>query len=284
MAYTGSPQVTSVGLRWVRMAQRDTDGTPKIPSTVAAGVMYPGTQISAAQALTITPPEPQRIPARGDDVRFYTFQLPPTEGPTGELRVAKEDHGVISLLTDTNQFGSPTLTKIGLATSKLGYEPSIMLWGMNEAIDSDIASAYFGTQVWNTYLLLNSLAHARPSSKEDSTIGLTTYNLILNDSTVDEFGHAFTDAVEGFTRSPWISATSRYKFWLECAMGDSSPVTAFELTHVPVTNGAIFVFVNNVQLIKGAGGGKFQISGNDLSLGTGLGATDKVVVEYEWEE
>jgi len=221
---------TGIGLRRVRVAERDTDGTIAVPDTVSAGEAYEGLPVGGALALTISIPDPQRITARGDDRSYYTFQLPPTESPTGELRVSKTSSDVIALLTGTKVFGESPVRKIGLATDRQGNEPAVLLWGMRQAIDSEDGSPTFGQQVWQTYILLNALATPRPAAMEDATVGEVTYSIAANDASVDEFGASFSVDTHGFTKAPYIMVVSQGKFGLDAFKGDGS-TTDFTLSH-----------------------------------------------------
>ena len=144
MAITQNEVSTGIGLRHVRVALRDTDGAIAVPSGTPHDEAYPGLQISGALGLNIVVPEAQRITARGDDRAYYTFILPPTEVPTGALRVSKANIDVVALLTGTKTFGSGTTKKIAFATDEQGDEPEIVLWGMQRGIDSQPGSTTFG--------------------------------------------------------------------------------------------------------------------------------------------
>lgn len=270
---------TGVGLRNVRVAERDDDGTVKVPSGTAVGVAYRGLKVGGATALTVTIPDPQRVPARGDDRTYYTFQLSPTESPTGELRVTKSNFDVIALLTGTLRFGSPPMRKVGLGTDKQGEEPAVVLWGSRQAIDSEEGSAQFGTQIWQTYFFLNALAAVRPATMEDATVGEITYGIVGNDATVDEFGATLTTAQHGFTKAPFIMITSRYKFMLEAFEGDGLQ-TQFTLSETPQSGGVLLVAVEGA--IKEAGGADYDVSGSIVTFAASVADGEKIIVEYEY--
>jgi len=280
MAFTGAVQTTGVGLRHVRVALRDTDGTIKVPSGTTPGVAYAGLQIQGAEALTISVPDPQRVTARGDDRPYYTFQLPPTDMPSGELRVSKTDKDVIALLTDTKVFGSAPFKKIGVATNKQGEEPIIMLWGYREAIDSNDDSAYFGTRVWDTYILLDCEAALRPASMEDSAIGEFSYAISGNDASVDEFGTSFTEAIHGFTKCPYLVVTSPYKFWMDAFLMDGIE-TELTLSKTPVASGSVInVAVNGVVALETT---DWAYAAGVITLVAAGDDGDKVIVEYDYD-
>jgi len=233
---------TGIGLRHVRVAQRDSDGTIKVPTGQATATAYAGRQISGANALTITIPEPQRVPARGDDRVYKTFLLPPTEGVTGELRTSKSDFPVIELLEGTSIYGSGDVRKVGRATDKQGEEQDIIIWGMREAINSDPDSANFGETCWVTYILLCAKATVLPPTMEQDAVGETRYIITANDTTVDECGVTFTEALNGFTKAPYIEIHTQNKFWMEAWKGDGTE-TVFNMTKTPVS-GSVYVWVD----------------------------------------
>lgn len=274
-----TPQLvsTGIGLRNVRVAERDDDGAIKVPAATAVGTAYRGLKVSGAVALTVAIPDPQRVPARGDDRTYYTFQLPPTESPTGELRVTKSDFDVIALLTGTLRFGSPPIRKVGLGTDKQGEEPAVVLWGSRQAIDSEEGSAAFGTQIWQTYVFLNAVCAVKPATMEDAAIGEITYSVVGNDATVDEFGSALTIAEHGFTKAPFIMVTSRYKYMLEAFLGDGAQ-TQFTLSETPHASGTMLVAVEGVIQAAAA----YGVTDKVITLAVPPGVSEKVIVEYEY--
>jgi len=206
---------TGIGLRHVQVALRDTDGTIKIQGSPAAGTAYAGIRISGALALSVAVPDPQRVVARGDDRPYHTFQLPPTENPTGELRVSKTNLDAIALITSTEEFGSTAVRRMGFATDKQGEEETLFIWGCREAADSDEDSVTFGERRWQTYIFLSCKASVRPATMEDAAVGEFVYTLAANPATVDEFGAVFSTAVHGFTKAPILMIVTKYKFFLD---------------------------------------------------------------------
>jgi hypothetical protein len=269
---------TGIGLRHVRVAPRDDDGAIEVPSGQQIDSPYAGIRIEGAVALTLTIPDPQRVAARGDDRTYYTFQLPPTDSPSGELRVTKTNVNAVEILSGTKEFGSPNVRKVGFATDKAGEEPAVLLWGSRQAIDSEAGSQYFGQQVWHTYVLLNALATIRPASMEDATVGEIVYALVANDASVDEFGTLFTEDQHGFTLCPYIMAITKDKFWMDSFVGDNSQTT-FNLTYAPSTNDVEVVAVEGVSQVDPT---HYSISGKVLTFVAAPGTDEKIVVEYTY--
>ncbi len=281
MSLTQNEVSTGIGLRHVRVALRDTDGTILIPSGTPFNEAYPGLQISGALGLAIAVPEPQRITARGDDRAYYTFVLPPTEVPTGNLRVSKINIDVVALLTGTNNFGSGTMKKVAFATDEQGDEPEIVLWGMQRGIDSLPGSVTFGQKVWRTYIFLNALATVQPSPMEDSAVGEFVYSLVANDATVDENGHTFTSGHEGFTAASFIMVVSLGKFMLDAFEGDAVH-RSFNLSQTPRTAAIITVYEDGVQATVTT---DYTVTAGVLEFVGGNIPTNgaKIMVEYEYD-
>lgn len=281
MTLTQNEISTGIGLHHVRVALRDTDGAVAVPAGTPHDEAYPGLQISGALRLNIAVPESQRVTARGDDRAYYTFNLPPTEVPTGQLGVSKTNIDVIALLTGTKNFGSGTTEKIAFATDKQGEEPAIVLWGMQRGIDSQPGSTTFGQRIWRTYILLNALASVQPSSMEDATVGEFVYSLVANDATVDENGHTFTTTDEGFTAASFIMVVSLGKFMLDAFEGDAVH-RSFILSQTPRTAAIITVYEDGVQATVTT---DYTVTAGVLTFVPGnIPANDaKIMVEYEYD-
>lgn len=275
---TQNEVTTGIGLRHVRVALRDTDGTIKVPSGTAFNTAYRGLRISGALGFTITIPDPQRVTARGDDRAYHTFVLPPTETPTGDLRVSKTNMEVIALLTGTIAFGSPTTKKVGLATDEQGDEPAIVLWGCRQGIDSEEGSAYFGQQVWQTYIILNGMATLKPSPMADAAVSEFSYSLVANDATKDNLGVTFSTGVHGFTKASYLLIVSKHKYMLDAFKGDGTH-KAFNLSETPSTSPTSVVSVT----VAGVENTAWSRTTTVLTFDAVPASAAKILVEYEYD-
>lgn len=241
-------QTSSVGLQHVRVALRDTDGAFSIPAGQAVATAYAGLHISGANALTVEIPEPQRVPAAGDDRVYYTFQLPPDEAVTGELVTTKENTEVHALITGTNVWGSDPIRKIGFATDVQGDEPALFLWGRRRAVDTRPGSSNFGQKCWEMWIFPNALGTPRPGTAERGNVGEMTYSIVANDSTTDEHSEAFTTATHGFTAAPFMKILCQGKPMLDEWEGDGSQLT-FNLSEStgPLSGTTPEVYVDGVR-------------------------------------
>lgn len=271
---------SGVGLRAVRVFVRDTDGAPRVEGSPAAGVAYNGIPISGAMALSLAVPAPQRITALGDDKPYHTFQLPSTENPGGELRVSKTNMDAVVLLTSTTKFGSAGALRIAFATDKVGEEESIMLWGSREAVDADESSADFGMRVWQTYFIFNAKVAVLPAAMEGGSVGEFVYSLVANPSTLDQFGDAFEEGVNGFTRASFLMMVTQHKYWIDVYVGagDSDAYTLTKGSDLPAAGeGMMYVYVEGAAVA-------YTESGGVVTLDSSAGATDKVVIEYTYDD
>ena len=246
-------KATSIGLRQVYVGLRDTDGMMEIPDGTAVGTAYPGVRALKARALTITPAEPQRISASGDDGVYYTFQEAPDDVPSGELRTQISDISLIALMTTVNDFGSGEYHEVLIGTDKVGQEQSVIVWGSRKAVDTDAGQTHYGNTIWETYFLLNVIAAARPSGAERSTVGEFVWSLAANNSAVDRFGRTLTQAIHGCTEAPFAIIHTRHPFFMDFFLGDAAE-TEFTLTkgadviHDQATASPIRCFVDGTEV------------------------------------
>jgi len=244
-------KATSIGLRFVRVGVRNSSGLMTIPAGTAVGTAYAGLPALKARALTITPAEPQRISAAGDDAVYYTFQESPDDVPTGELRTQITDIALIALMTSTKDFGSGNQRAVVAGSDKIGQEESLVMWGSRKAIDTDSGQTHYGNTIWETYFLLNVIAAARPSGMERSTVGEFVWSLAANNSAVDQFGRTFSEETHGCTEAPFVIIHTRYPIWFDYFEGDGTK-TEFTLTkgadviHDAATTSPIRCFVDGV--------------------------------------
>jgi len=272
-------EITSgIGLRHVRVALRDDDGAIEVPSDTAVGEAYAGLQVSGARALTIAVPDPNRVEVVGDDRIYYTWQLPPTSNPTGELRVTKVNHPVIAMLTGTKQWGSPNRRKIGWATDQQGLEPSIILWGSRQVIEADEVLSAFGQKRWETYIFLNAVATPRPPTIEYQAVGEMTYSIVANDSTVDELGVSFTDETNGFTKAAFVRVVTDGRFMLDAFVGNGTEKT-FELSQTPTDDSLFDVAIDGVVKYETT---HWTVAGNEITFVAAPSNGAKIIVEYEY--
>jgi hypothetical protein len=267
-----------IGLRHVRVAVRNaTHGVFDVPETVADDVAYPGLQLSYAQALTVTVPEPQRVTVRGDDRAQHTFSLPPTDNPTGEVRVAAADMEAYALVAGLKMWGSPTVRKVGFASDKTGEEPAVILWGCREAFDK-----YTEMRCWQTYILLNAQLTPRPATMEDQQVGANSFSMVANASTKDELGITFSIQNQGFLKAPYIMVVTTGKFWIDAFRAGGATAT-FTLTKSAAEIAAVVGGIMNLT-VDGAPAEYSYAEGVVTLTGGNPTADALIVVEYEYQD
>lgn len=274
---------TGVGCRLVHVGIRDDDGTMKIQGSPAAGTAYAGIQADRARALTVTPAEPQRIPARGDDITYHTFQVSPADSPTGELRTQQSDTALIALITSVTDFGSGNVSMVPLSSDKLGTEDPVFVWGTRMAVLSGTGSA--NTRVWETYIILNAIASARPPGFEVDAIGEFVWSLAGNNSSTDQFGRTMTEGVHGCTEAAMLLIKTRYKFFIDFFEGDgaetdftvSKGTDIIDDSHADAATSPVFCFVEGVSVAK-----TVSAAGVVVPAG-GVASGEKVVIQYEYD-
>ena len=272
--------MSGIGLRYVYVAERDTDGTIKVPSGTATATAYRGLRVSGANAFTLAVADAVRVAVTGDDRVYHTWQLPPNENSAGELRVSKGDNAVVSLITGTLQHGSPERNTVGFGTDKQGEEPNLIMWASRQVIEASEALASFGQKRWETYYLMSALAFPRPAPMEYQTVGEWTYSIVANDASIDQVGRTFTVVVNGYTSAEFLRIVSIGKYMLDAFIGTGA-VSLFNLSETPLNsaNSPLVVTVNGV--IKQPTT-DYTFSTNQILFGAPPALAAKVLVEYEY--
>lgn len=235
---------TGIGLRHVRIGLRSDDGVMALPDDHVVGTVYPGIQLSGAATLTLNPPEPERVPARGDDRVYLTFHLPPTEGWTAELVCTKQDLPAIAMVTGVTQWGEAALFEgLAMGTDKEGDEPDLVMWGQRMAADTDPDSATYGATIWEAWELCNIKMTPMPASKERSAVGEFRYAITMQQASKRIVGEAFTTTDHGCTKATMFPVTAKTgKLFYDFDEGDGVE-TEFVLTHTPTGATDIYVYV-----------------------------------------
>ena len=276
----GANEITSgIGLRHVRIALRDTDGTIDVPAAQTVDEAYRGLRAEGATALTVTPADPVRIPVTGDDSVYYTWQLPPTENSAGELRVSKNNIPLIALVMGTKKWGSPNRRKIAFGTDAQGEEPSLILWGCRQVIEADESLAAFGNKRWETYFILNAIASVRPSTMEYQGVQEDVYSIIANDATVTEMGAEFTEDTHGCTKAEFIKIVTDKKFMFDAWSGDAAQLT-FNLSETPYESGVFNITLDGVVQTETTHWTRVTTV---LTMLVAPGDGAKLICEYEYE-
>lgn len=218
MAY--QEKAVGVGLRQVYVAHRDDDGTIEVPAGTLAGTAYPGVRAQKSRALTLSPAAAQLIIAAGDDRAFATFQEPPSDMPTAELRTQISDINLIAAMTGALEFGSGRQSQVMGQTDQVGNEPDLLIWGSQRSKEADPTLSTYLQEIWQTVVILNAKATFNPSSMEIGTIGEPSWAIAVSNSSRDVYGRTLTMALHGCLEAAFQHINTRYKFFLDAFVGD----------------------------------------------------------------
>jgi hypothetical protein len=197
---------SGVGFRHVQILALNSSGYPNASGTS----VYEGVTISGAKALTINDPEPRQIVHIGDDRPFALDVLPSTEPITGELRSAKQNDTVDTMVQSVNQVtvGEAKLYPIG--TNERGNEPQVTMVAYRQAVDTDLDSANFGQRVWQFRLFPKCYLIPREAGFEDNPEE-RPYTVRPQYATKYPWGVSFSDTTEGCTQAQGFRGVAEYK-------------------------------------------------------------------------
>lgn len=240
---------TGIGLRHVRIGLRNTTtGIMVMESGHVVGTPYAGIQLSGAATLTLTPPEPERVPARGDDRVYHTFHLPPTEGWTAELVCSKQDNVAIAMMTATATWGEAALFEgVAMGTDKEGDEPALVFWGQRKGVDTEPGAATYGATIWEAFEVLSARMTPMPPSKEQSAVGESRYAITMQQVARRIVGETFTEVGHGCTKATYFQVVSAPgKLFYDFDVGNAVQ-TEFVLSHAPTSATDIYVYDAGVE-------------------------------------
>jgi len=224
---------SGVGFRHVQVLAIASDDYP----AATAATVYEGVQISGAKSLTLNDPEPRNIVHAGDDYVFALDVLPPTEPVTGELRTGKVNDTVDALLTGQSSVTIGEAKFFGVGTDKRGQEAQVILLAYRQALETDPASAYYGSRRWEFRLLPKCILTPREGSLDENAEE-RLYTVTPQFVTEYPWGVAFTTATEGFVRAQALRGVSEFKPRLVAFKGNNSAATFAFNTSLPAASTA----------------------------------------------
>lgn len=238
---------SGVGFRNAVIFALNAAGLPDAIATTA----YEGLRITGNKVLTITEPEPRRIPYIGDDGIFGMDVLPPTEALTAELHTGKVNDPVDALISGIKAFTVGEMAMLGVNTDKKGYEPQVGMIAYRQAQDTDPASPTYGLRLWETRIFPKVQIISRESGFADAADD-RVYTLVPAYCTANLWGTTFTDLANGFTRTQMIRAVSWGKPKVVAWKADGTEVEFLFPTTAPATAvGKIAVFKNGAVVTTG---------------------------------
>lgn len=234
--------VSGVGARFAAIFNLNSNGLP-IPQ-VPSAVPLQGSLIQGIKTLAVTDPDPQLITHYGDDRPFAQDKLPATEVGSFVVTTAKTNHIIDTMMEGTKirAQGSNIQAKGG-NTNQRGNEPQVMAWFFRQALDTKKSSTTFGKLRQWQMRCYPSVRFSPVTESFEQTNTDKSYNGAPSPVTVTPFNEQFTDANWGFTEAEYYEDITNYRpipnFWL-----GTPTITAFQLSHPPVSSADLTVWVN----------------------------------------
>lgn len=243
MANTSGKQL-SVGLRYVAAFALDTAG---YPAATSASTPYQGIQFEGSKAFTLTQPEPRQISHSGDDRLLDRDVLPPLEGATAQLKVAKTNDPLDALLSNVLQGYTGEASRIPLMTDQQGFEPQVGLLMFQQSLDSSGAAR--GQRRWKCYMVPRAVAIPINTGMEENPSEMT-YSVTPYVTNAELMGRLLTDVADGATEAQMIRYMTQGKPKLIAYLGDGVE-DVFALVGTAVAVAKVTVYVNGVEQTSG---------------------------------
>lgn len=229
----------SVGLRYLTAFALNANGRP---AATSASSPYAGIQAAGAKTFNLTPPDPRQIAHSGDDRLLARDVLPPLEGATAEVMVAKNDYTLFSLLTGTLVQTIGEATALLWSTDQQGFEPVVGLMAYQQSLDASVGGVDGGARRWRTIWIPKGKAIPKPSGMSEAAaefpFSVTPYIV-----TAHLWGQAFSLVNNGATEAQFAEMMMTGKPWLDSWLGDNT-TTVFTLSKTALTTAKISVFVD----------------------------------------
>lgn len=269
MANTSGNQF-AVGVRRAVVFQLDADGFPLASGTSA----YEGSEVVGPKAFSLSIAESRKISHVGNDRVLAIDYLPPTEGDSGELRVASSDIVLKSILNNTNAFQIGEATAMGWGTDQRGNEVDAGLLLFQQSLDAASRS-----RRWKFYIVPKARIIPSPSNMDENPAE-DKYTIGPNPTTYHLWGATMTLGSEGFTESAIIEGMSEGRPNIVAFKGDNSTVEFIFPASKPATaTGKVAVWLDGVRQNDP---GDVTITTSKITFGTPPGTGTIVVVYYEY--
>ena len=209
---------SGVGLRSLQVMAIAADGYAAASLTTP----YVGALMSGVKVVGLNDPDPQLISHSGDDNVFMQDSLPPTEGISGTITVAKVNDTIDAILTDNDSFTVGEAKLFGEGTNNKGLENDVILLMYRQARDTDPDSSAFGERVWDSKIIPICTVIPKSEGFSEGTGTAKAYTLRPAFSTKHPWGTAFAAGTEGFTRAQMIRAITKNPPFFVAWEGDAS--------------------------------------------------------------
>src|SRR5690242_15552048 len=156
---TASGKQLAVGIRRAVIFELNTSGYPAATGSTA----YEGIEVAGPKAFNLTVPDARKITHVGNDRVLALDYLPPTEGVSGELRVASNDMVAKAAVADVNTFTVGEATLMPWATDQQGFEVDAGLLCFQQSLDTITKS-----RRWKFYIIPKARLIPMPASMDEN--------------------------------------------------------------------------------------------------------------------
>ena len=233
-----------VGLRYGAVYNLNSDGLP-MPNDSSA-TLIGGTLVEGIKTMPVTDPSPRRITHQGDDRALAQDSLPSLEAGSFQFTTSKTNQDLDAMLEGGKVRTINSNKYTGGNTDNKGSEPQVLFVAYRQALDGDKDSSSYGKlRQWEGRNFPSvRITKLSPSYEAENTD--ITYEATPTPVKYTHWFEQFTETNWGFTEAEYVNDTSDYHPRWNFGRGDGT-LTAFDLTHPPVDDSSVSVWVGGTQ-------------------------------------
>lgn len=259
----------AVGARHAIVYALNSDGRPNATATT----YYEGLELTGPKAVTLNVPEPRRIDHYGADRVLAVDWLPPNEGVTGEIRVAKEDLDVDALVSGVVKFSFGEATMLVGSSDQQGDEPDVGILCFQQSLDASTK-----TRKWRFFIIPSARLVALPGGMDENPVE-NRYAVAASPTTKHLWGEAMEIATEGALEAAYVRGMSNSKPHIVAFLGDNAEDEfLFPTAKQASTVDNVTVWVDGVEQTSGI---TVAVTGVTFTTPPGTGADIVVLYEYD---
>lgn len=265
------------GFAYVAYGFNDTDGyflggTTTAP-TAGDQTGSPLTRLTGGRVMPVSIPEPELVPADGDDQTYVQFQFDPADLPSGILETVQRNDAFEADAQGTAVDVDGNI-RIGALDPRDRATQSICFYLMRQArttagavkrqhlyLDSTVVKPLYNTVEQRTF---NSYQYSLAVSRS-ARVAWTTVN----------------DSEHGTTGMSLTPIESDYPLMIQRWTGDAAE-TVFNLHRQLQTGGSSIVYVNDVK--QSGGGVDYTLTGTTLTFTVAPASAARIVAVWEYPE
>lgn len=270
MTATSGKQL-AVGIRRAVIFELDSNGYPAASGTTA----YEGIEVTGPKAFALTVPDARKITHVGNDRVLALDYLPPTEGVSGELRVASNDMVAKAAVAAVNTFTVGEATMMPWGTDQQGAEIDAGLLCFQQSLDTTSK-----LRRYKLYLIPKARILPMPASMDENPAE-DRYSVAPNPTTSHLWGTALASGTEGCTEMALAEGMTEGRPNVVAFKGNNSDVAFLLPTAKPATATAkMKVWQNGV--VKTVGGGLASLTTTTITFSVAPADGDMIVCFYEY--